>query len=365
MPTAPGVYIFKDTTPNILYVGKANNLKSRVRSYFSLPIRLGPKTALLVSQIASIDHIQVSSELEALLLESRLIKKFLPPFNIASRDDAFPYFIHISKEQFPMPIINHVSKSAIVGPFLNRLIPSRILRQLRRITPYCTSPRPVKRPCLHSHLGLCHPCPATGNLTAYLQNINHLKKLLRGRFSSVKSELTHHLKSASRTQKYEQAAEIKKSLDALESLLNSPISPDEFIVNPNLIQDKNLFAIESLKTFLPGDLHRIEFFDNAHLAGTHSTSAMTVAVDGEVTPHSFRHFSLHSSDDISMMKEVLTRRLKTDWPQPDLIVLDGGLPQHSHPGLQLLMRLRDAAHRFSRRLHHKHRNKSLLLAPLS
>ncbi|MBI2008248.1 excinuclease ABC subunit UvrC, partial [Candidatus Amesbacteria bacterium] len=107
------------------------------------------------------------------------------------------------------------------------------------------------------------------------------------------------------------------------------------------------------------------------------------------------------SDDISMMKEVLTRRLKTDWPQPDLIVLDGGLPQlsairnssfvircpvialakkgetiyfldapplklpHSHPGLQLLMRVRDAAHRFSRRLHHKHRNKSLLLAPLS
>ena len=113
---------------------------------------------------------------------------------------------------------------------------------------------------------------------------------------------------------------------------------------------------------------------------------MTVAIDGEITPRNYRHFTLHTSDDISMMKEVLTRRLKTDWPTPDLIVLDGGLPQLSvitwniptialakreeiiylpngknislpknHPGLLLLMRLRDEAHRFSRRLHHKHR----------
>jgi len=367
-------------------VGKANNLKSRVRSYFAPPIRLGPKTAALVSQIDSISHIPVRSELEALLLESRLIKKFLPPYNIASRDDKSPYFIHITREQFPKPIINHEPKNSLSGPFLNRLTPTRILRQLRKITPYCTAPRPVKRPCLYSHLGLCHPCPATGNQTTYLKNIARLKRLLHGHFSSVKSELTHLMKSASSAQDYEQAAEIKKSLDSLNYLLTSPIRPDDYIANPNLIADRNLESIESLKQFLPGSLHRIEFYDNAHLAGTHPTSAMTVAIDGEVNPHNYRHFTLHTSDDISMMKEVLTRRLKTDWPTPDLIVLDGGLPQLSiiawniptialakreeiiylpngknislpknNSGLLLLMRLRDEAHRFARRLHHKHR----------
>ena len=196
------------------------------------------------------------------------------------------------------------------------------------------------------------------------------------------------MKSASKSQNFEQAAEAKKYIDALNYLLTSPVRPDDYIANPNLIADRNLETIESLKQFLPGSLHRIEFYDNAHLAGTHPTSAMTVAIDGEITPRNYRHFTLHTSDDISMMKEVLTRRLKTDWPTPDLIVLDGGLPQlsaalgegdillvalakreetilfpdgrqlklpKSHPGLQLLMRLRDEAHRFSRRLHHKHR----------
>lgn len=339
-----------------------------------------------MSQINTIDHIPVQSELEALLLESRLIKKFLPPYNIASRDDKSPYYIRITREPFPKPVINHEPKSAVAGPFLNRLIPSRILNQLRRITPYCTAPRPVKRPCLYSHMGLCNPCPATGNQPGYLQNISRLKKLLHSRFSSIKSELTHQMKSASYAQDYEKAEEIKKSLVSLDYLLNTPVRPDEYIANPNLISDRNQEALESLKHILPGELNRIEFYDNAHLSGTHPTSAMTVAIDGEITPRNYRHFTLHASDDVSMMKEVLTRRLKTDWPAPDLIVLDGGLPQLSivnwkiptialgkreeiiyftdskqiklpkdHPGLLLLMRIRDEAHRFSRRLHHKHR----------
>lgn len=366
-------------------MGKANNLRSRVRSYFTF--RLGPKTAALVSQINTIDHIPVQSELEALLLESRLIKKFLPPYNIASRDDKSPYYIHITQEAYPKPVINHDPNRAEAGPFLSGLIARRILSQLRRVTPYCTAPRPVKRPCLYSHMGLCNPCPATGNTTAYLDNIIKLKQLLRGHFKLVKTSLTGQMKAASKSLDYEKAGEIKMSLDALDYLLNKPIRPDDYIANPNLISDRSQQALESLKHILPGGLNRIEFYDNAHLSGTHPASAMTVAIDGEITPRNYRHFTLHTSDDISMMQEVLNRRLKRgDWPKPDLIVLDGGLPQlsivnwkiptialakreeiiyftdnkqiklpKSHPGLQLLMRLRDEAHRFSRRLHHKHR----------
>lgn len=375
----------------ILYVGKARVLRNRVHSYFAPPARLGPKTSQLVSQIHSIDHIEVQSELEALLLESRLIKKFKPPYNIAAKDDKSPYFIHITREDFPRPIINHVSSQALAGPFLNRYIPSQILKHFRQIAPFCVAPRPVKRPCLYSHLGLCSPCPASGDKAGYHQNILRLKKLLTGHFQPVRKSLNQQMHVFSQAENFEQAGVLRDKLANLDRLLAVPISPDDYIANPNLTQDLRLAAIQSLQSFLPGTLHRIEFYDNAHLQGTSAASAMTVAIDGEVTPRNYRHFTLHTTSDVDMMREVLTRRLKrTDWPAPDLIVLDGGAPQlsvtkdlgsnltfislakkreelylsdgqilslpHSHPGLQLLMHLRDEAHRFSRRLHHKHRS---------
>ncbi|OGC92747.1 hypothetical protein A2899_00940 [Candidatus Amesbacteria bacterium RIFCSPLOWO2_01_FULL_49_25] len=391
----------------ILYVGKAKSLRDRVHSYFAPITTLGPKTAVLVSQISTIDHIDVQSEIEALLLESRLIKKFRPPFNIASKDDKSPYYIHITREPFPKPIINHESARSLAGPFLNRHIPAKILRQFRRIAPYCTSPRPVSRPCLYSHLGLCSPCPAAGDAHGYRKNITRLKSLLSGQISRVKSELTKLMNTSSHQQDFENAAIYRDHLQNLEWLLAAHTSPEEYLVNPNLIQDKNQSALESLKVALGAShlalesLGRIEFFDNAHLQGTSPTSAMTVAIDGQVTHRHYRHFTLKSgSDDVSLMAEVLTRRLKrTDWPTPDLVVLDGGLPQltaahnlqpttynlpsiialakrdeiiylsngqqiklpKAHPGLLLLMHLRDEAHRFSRRLHHLHRSKKLML----
>lgn len=174
---------------------------------------------------------------------------------------------------------------------------------------------------------------------------------------------------------------------ALRDLMHRPIPPEEYFVNPNLTSDLRQQSLDSLRTIVNNSLHRIEMYDIAHLSGTAATGAMTVAINGEITPKHYRHFTINlpSRDDVSMLKEVLTRRLKrTDWNQPDLIVLDGGKSQlsivnwsiptialakkeeiiytpnpiklpHNHPGLQLLQRLRDEAHRFSRSLHHKHR----------
>ena len=394
----------KDRAGTILYVGKSKSLKNRVRSYFAPPVRLEPKTQKLVSQIKNIAYIEVASELESLLLESRLIQKFHPHYNIASKDDKSPYYIHITREGYPKPVINHDPHLATAGPFLNRLVPSRILRQLRRVAPYCLAPRPVKKPCLYSHLGLCHPCPATGDKSGYLKNISRLKKLLSGQFSPIKKILAQNMLTASQLQDYESASLYRDQLRNLTRLAQTPLPPDFYIANPNLIQDQRQEAITKLSEVLGPPLRlrggdggvtfsRIEFFDNAHLQGTFPTSAMTVAIAGQLMPREYRHFTLKSlPDDISMMREVLQRRLKrTDWPKPDLIVLDGGQPQlsvinwdiptialakkqeiihvpnghqikldKSHPGLKLLMRLRDEAHRFSRRLHHKHRKKKML-----
>lgn len=366
-------------------MGKAKNLRHRVRSYFQPPTRLGPKTATLVEQIATVEHVEVQSEIEALLLESRLIKKWLPPYNVAGRDDKSPYYIHITTEPWPQPLVTHQPQKAIAGPFLSGRTAKSILRQLRRVAPYHS-----ESPCFYRHLGLCRPCPddpATSRLD-YLMNISRLRQLLRGRFKPVMRQTIKALD-------FETAA-------YLHHLLQRPISADEYLTNPNLAADRRHEAINSLHEALiqyhpQGELwpQRIEMYDVAHLSGTAATAAMTVAVDGEISSRHFRHFTIRTKntpDDVAMMKEVLTRRLKrTDWPKPDLIVLDGGKSQLSaadgadgigshpvialakkeevihtsdgreirlprrHPGLQLLQQLRDEAHRFARRLHHKHR----------
>ena len=366
----------------------------------------------MIGLISHVDHIRVESETEALLLESRLIKKFKPPFNIVSKDDTAPYYIHVSNEMWPRPFISHNSNKSLAGPFLNRRIPKRILISFRKICPYCTAPRPVGRPCLYAHLDLCSPCPGSGNeadLPLYLNNIRRLKKLLAGNFSFVKSQLQKEIKVCVIRLEYEKAAKIKSQLEALRFLENRPVSPEEYLVNPNLVQDTRKQAIDSLymvlKPHFPSlkAIGRIEMFDIAHLAGTSATAAMTVVSGGEINPRLFRHFSIkysQSNSDVDMMAEILSRRLKrADWPKPDLIVLDGGKSQlhaagsilrslnipcmalakrneslylslgrdfknillpEDHPGLLLLMRLRDEAHRFSRRLHHLHRSRSFL-----
>lgn len=408
LPQRPGVYIFKNAADKILYIGKAKSLRDRVKSYFRAPIiRLGPKTAQLVSQINSTDHIEVASEMEALLLESRLIKKFHPHYNIASKDGKSPYFIHITSEKFPKPIVNHEPKGAVAGPFLSGLIARKILRQFRRTAPYCVA-IDHSRPCLYSQLGLCNPCPGNPatNPKEYLKNIVHLKRLLRGQFKSVHTFLKKSMQQYSKIHDFEAAAQTRDQIKNLDLLMHTPIPPDEYIVNPNLTADRHREALEALRSSINyelttlNSLHRIEMYDIAHLAGTAATGAMTVAIDGEISPQNYRHFKIQhpSHDDVDMLREVLERRLKRiDWPPPDLIVLDGGKPQLSvvkglfpaeggmqpcpiialtkkeeiiytsrgqeiklprnHPGLQLLQHLRDEAHRFSRRLHHLHRRR--------
>ena len=389
----PGVYIYKDKNKDILYIGKAGNLKNRVKSYFQSPIKLGPKTANLVSQIWIIEYIEVNSEIEALLLESKLIKKFKPKYNITAKDDKSPYYIHITREKFPKPIINHESDKSLAGPFLSGYIARSILRQFRHIAPYCTSAHP-EVPCFYTHLGLCDP-----DLSRYRQNSAKLKKLLRGEFIKVKRDLMALMHQASKKQDFEKASAYRDKIKHLDYLLFKPVTADEYIVNPNLVQDKRHEALDELIKNLKlkiKNLSRIEMFDISNLAGTSATGAMTVAIDGQISPREYRHFTIKTEElnDVSMMKEMLVRRMRhKDWPKPDLIILDGGLPQlsitqsvnfkcpifglakqeeiifdingkeirleRSNPGLQLLQRLRDEAHRFARRLHHKHRSATI------
>ena len=408
LPTGPGVYLFADSAGKITYVGKAVNLKRRVSSYFQNPQKHLPKTQALVRKINRIDYLSVSGEVESLLLESRLIKKFRPFYNLISKDDKSPYYIHLTREIFPQPVINHHSVNSLAGPFLNRRIPFQILKYFRRISPYCQTGGHARKPCLYSHLGLCHPCPSPASAVTpeiifqYQKNISRLKKLFKIQFKTVIRQLQKDMRELSASQDYERAALVRNRLQLLSAISSVRITTEEYLSNPNLIADQNENKVSALLTVLApflsiadSDLSafRIEAYDVSHLSGKSPAGAMVVSVGGDTNPSQYRHFTIRSaktSDDISMLKEVLTRRLRrTDWPIPGLIVLDGGKSQLSlhnlfspmislakkdeiiyipvssgfselslpknHPGLQLLQSLRDEAHRFSRRLHHLHR----------
>ncbi len=366
-----------------------------------------------MKNISTVEYISVNSEIEALLLESRLIKKFKPFYNFLSKDDKSPFYIHITDELFPKPLINHNPQNSFSGPFINSLTPQRILKSFRPVTPYCGSTRPVKKPCFYSHIGLCRPCPGSGEseeiIHTYRENIFRLKKLLKGNFFGVTSGLKKDMVSATKKQDFENAAKIRDQLTALSYILKSPVRPEEYLINPNLIDDRNREAVTELQTILEpyfpalGNLSRIEAYDVSHLSGTFATAAMVVAENGYLKPDEYRHFNIkysQSDSDTAMMSEVIIRRFnRIDWHKPDLLLLDGGIPQLSsitsltsvqippvislskkiesiniptkagfkeiqlpkdNPALKLLMNLRDEAHRFCRRLHHHGRAKIIL-----
>lgn len=160
IPENPGVYIFKKDS-QVIYVGKAINLKRRVRSYFDL--HLLPKTKKMVSEANNLKFIIVSSEFEALLLEAKLIKKFQPKYNVIAKDDKHPLYIAITKEEFPRVIAvrklitSNYSLMASYGPFPSSHNVYSVLKMIRRIFPY-SDHKIGKRVCLYSHIGLCNPC---------------------------------------------------------------------------------------------------------------------------------------------------------------------------------------------------------------
>jgi len=352
LPENAGIYVFfKNNYP--IYIGKSINLKRRVSSYFDM--NLEPKTAHMISEAEELSFIQVGSELEALLLEARLIHIYLPKYNIEAKDDKHALYIQITKERYPRIITaRRIAESqkniAFYGPFPSSGNIHIVLRMLRRIFPY-SDHKLGKRGCLYSHIGLCNPCPniiemtnnkfqMTNEKRRYLKNIKNIKSILDGKIFAVRSELAKEMEKASTQQDFEKAAEIRDQINKLEYITRPQMPTEFYIQNPNLVEeirDRELRDLqEILKSQIPNlkSIYRIECFDVAHLAGTSPTASMITFIKGEPDKNFYRHFrikQLKSQDDYASMKEVIDRR-KThleDWGRPNLIIVDGGKGQVS------------------------------------
>jgi excinuclease ABC subunit C len=351
-PDSAGVYVFfKDDYP--IYIGKAINLKRRVSSYFDLDLE--GKTASMVNEAQELSYIQVGSELEALLLEAKLIRSYMPKYNVAAKDDKHPLYIQITAELYPRvitarKIAEREKNIAFYGPFPSSRNVRSVLRMLRRIFPY-SDHKLGKRGCLYSHIGLCDPCPniiemagdklQMSNLrNQYLKNIKHIRSILDGNITKVRGNLVKEMEELSQNQDFEKAGLIRDQIQKLEYITRPQMPTEFYMQNPNLYEDirkKEALQLSAvLKKFnisIP-KIERIECFDVAHLAGTSPTASMVTFIKGEPDKNFYRHFRIRqikSQDDYASMKEVISRRKNhlKDWGKPDLIIVDGGKGQVS------------------------------------
>ncbi len=341
LPTTPGVYIYKNKAGEIIYVGKAINLRRRVGQYFQRDDALGPKTATLVSQIHKIDYHLVDSEVQALLLEASLIKKYKPKYNSQLRDDKSYIYICITREKYPRVFSTHKSrlneKDDFYGPFPDGRSVRSILKILRRLYPYRSCRILPKKACLYFELGLC-PAPCVQK-TNYGQTIGKIRKFLNGNITYLITQTKNQIKQLSKQQNYEQALVLKNQLDNLLYITSGWQSASDLYKNHNLQEDQASRGLEqiytTLKPFFPNltKLNRLECFDISNLGNDYFVGSMTVFANGQLNPAEYRHFKIKTKanqDDMFMLKEVLYRRLQhPEWDLPDLIVLDGGKPQLS------------------------------------
>lgn len=228
LPDQPGVYLMKDQKDQIIYVGKAINLKNRVRSYFSSQHPNSPKTRMLVSSIRDLDFIITDSEIEALILESNLIKKHKPKFNIRLIDDKYWPFLRVTiNEQYPRLEITRAAKkdgSRYFGPYTNAGAVHETLRLLKSIFPLrsCkqTSFAKQDRPCLNAHIGRCAaPCADLIPHEDYHKMISEVIQFLEGRQESLVKSLKGKMARAAEAMQFEKAAELRDQIQALEMII--------------------------------------------------------------------------------------------------------------------------------------------------
>ena len=330
LPAAPGVYFHKGTDGKIIYVGKAAVLKNRVRQYFHKTPK-DPKTEALVREIADTDWIVVDTEIDALFLESEMIKRYMPKWNILLRDDKNVSYVRIDMKS-EVPYISFTrtpqdDKATYIGPFYGKTAVEKALRILRKIFPYYDKPYDGKK-TLHTDLGLT-PGIEIGKTTPteYKKNLRKLRLYLEGGRHKLMKDLEKQMQRAATAQKFEEAAELRSQLFGLRELQKKIVFSDkEFL---DISSDQALVELQKMLN-LAEPPRRIEGYDISHQSGTNVVGSMVVFTNGASDRSEYRKFKLRhqKNDDAGNLREVVERRLRhTEWEYPNLVILDGGIPQ--------------------------------------
>ena len=446
LPDQPGCYLMHNADDEIIYIGKAKNLKKRVSQYF-LRVHSG-KTAAMVSHVDYFETIITKSEKEALILEMNLIQKNHPRYNILLMDDKhYPYIaIHKNVENPYVSLSRNVKdkKCLYFGPYPNSSAAFEVIDLINKLFPLRKCHNVPKSPCLYYHIGQClAPCVKPVSKEKYEEIVDNIADFLKGKNQDLVKDLKEKIRKHSENLEFERAQEYKKMLDSINHItekqnvefkdkinrdffsfhtrenyiaialfsyrqgillskrsfcyeligeINEFVSeiiyqyysinaiPNEVIVSNEEIKDNLMNYFENANVFAPtkGKLHdvldiceinakealdehfltakldddvlnlldklgnilhiktptRIELFDNSHLQGTNAIGAMVVFINGIPYKKLYRKFNIqgvNKKDDLSSMRETLTRRYKRvkeeNGEMPDLIIVDGGKGQ--------------------------------------
>ncbi len=347
IPPAPGVYKFLNESGDIIYIGKAINLKSRVSSYFTSNHADRPRIIHMVPLVHDIDYTITDNEIEALVLESALIKEHMPLYNSDLKDDKSYAWLYINtKDDYPtVRIIRTIKKGEynrgkLFGPYPSGRSIKRVFNYIRKIYPFCTSKDPTK-PCFYSRIGLCPGPNATKE--EYNANIQGIIEFLKGNNRSHLKYLEAKMLEYSTNAEYEKAAEIRDKIADLK-YLGSEIKFTYFNSEDQYIDDREQRAktqVKKIATILGLDkLDRIECYDISNIQGKLAYGSMVVSVDGTPMNSQYRIFrikTVYGPNDPLMLKEVLKRRFahigkdkdESLTQKPDIILIDGGKAQLS------------------------------------
>jgi len=336
LPEDSGVYAFWNKK-TLFYIGKAINIKERVKNHFLQPHSFWEQTLLRPSGFeGQIGFNKTDSEIEALILEAKLIKKYRPKYNIVWKDDKNYFYVAITKGNFPKVFITHQIKNKksqidFIGPFIDGNSLKQTLKILRKVFPYRSCNNLPKKPCLWYQLDRClAPCLFQSGLGKQIkgssrkiskesmQNTKNLKKILIGKKSLVLENLKKEMKEAATNRNFETAATIRDQIRSFEKVMahSRIFEPASFI-----------------ETKLPPEwrFKKIEAYDVSNIQGQEATGSMVVFINGSPDKSQYRKFKIRISgkpNDIAMLKEILFRRLKhLEWSYPDLILIDGGKAQ--------------------------------------
>ncbi len=401
LPDSPGVYIFKDESGSIIYVGKASSLKKRVKSYFQPSKNLSPRTKSMAEKVRDIEWTLTSSEAEALLFESNLIKEHKPKYNVALRDDkSYPLIKITMAEEYPRVMVARGRKndgSLYFGPYTDAALLRQAIKSIRKMFPFCTCRPLPKKACVYYELGLC-PAPCKGKILReeYLDNIKEIILFIEGKKDELLRKLTGKMKRLSGEERFEEAAGIRDRIEALSAAVYKKGGD----ITGGLSELKKILGLKD-------EPRLIEAFDISNIKGQEACGSMVTFKDGRPDKSKYRMFKIREvegQDDYAMMREVVRRRytgtLKEKHKTPDLIIIDGGrghlsaaaseirkagladvkiigiakvfehmytldkdmpiaLPPSSK-ALQLIQRIRDESHRFAIKYHHILRRKALI-----
>jgi excinuclease ABC subunit C len=332
LPRSPGVYFHKSKSGEIIYIGKAAVLKNRVRQYFQSSRNFDIKTIALVKEIDDTDWVETESEIDALFLESEMVKRYMPRYNIELRDDKSQTYVRIDmKSEWPYVCFtrNPADDGAeYFGPFYSGLPVKKALRLLRQIYPYYTKPEGKRMSRLEEDLGLS-PKRDEGP-AVYKQNLRKLISYIKGNRIALTREIEEDMKKAARSQDFERAAQLRNKLTHMKELQRRVMFGDrEFL---DISKDKALSDLVSLFG-LPGVPKRIEGYDISHMGGTNVVASMVVFTNGVSHRSEYRKFKtkIEHNNDTYNMYETLHRRFSEKnikaWGMPNLILIDGGKGQ--------------------------------------